>query len=218
VLLSAVASLTPAIGPAEIRHIEGRRGLRIRARLAGTDLGRVADDVQAVLARHASDDPRVEALVSGQAREMGASLDSLLFAAMIAVFLIYVVMASSFESLHHPLLIMGTVPLALIGVSAACVVTGTPISASSWTMPRTIEVVRFRLSGRPNIEYAVADANAWPFPEGRFGCVTSITTLHHRPLAPTLRRGWGPPSGQAGLCWRSTSTGQGAMPTSSWGH
>ena len=84
--------------------------------------------------------------------------------------------------------------------------------------PRTIEVVRFRLSGRPNIEYAVADANAWPFPEGRFGCVTSITTLHHRPLAPTLRRGWGPPSGQAGLCWRSTSTGQGAMLTSSWGH
>ncbi|HEY0138463.1 MAG TPA: efflux RND transporter permease subunit, partial [Nannocystis sp.] len=129
VLLSAVAELTPAVGPAEIRHIEGRRGLRIRARLAGTDLGRVAEDVQAVLARHASDDPRVEAVVSGQAREMGASLDSLLFAAVIAVFLIYVVMASSFESLHHPLLIMGTVPLALIGVSAACVMTGTPISA-----------------------------------------------------------------------------------------
>ena len=129
VLLSAVANLTPAVGPAEIRHIEGRRGLRIRARLAGTDLGRVAQDVQAVLVRHANEDPRVEAGVSGQAREMGASLDSLLFAAVIAVFLIYVVMASSFESLHHPLLIMGTVPLALIGVSAACVMTGTPISA-----------------------------------------------------------------------------------------
>jgi multidrug efflux pump subunit AcrB len=67
--------------------------------------------------------------VAGQAREMSASLDSLLFAALIAVFLIYVVMASSFESLHHPLLIMFTVPLALVGVSAACVLTGTPISA-----------------------------------------------------------------------------------------
>ncbi|MBK7824114.1 efflux RND transporter permease subunit [Nannocystis sp.] len=129
VLLSAVAELTPAIGPAEIRHIEGRRGLRIRARLAGADLGRVAAEVQAVLDRHATDDPRVQAAVGGQASEMGASLDSLLFAAVIAVFLIYVVMASSFESLHHPLLIMGTVPLALIGVSAACVLTGTPISA-----------------------------------------------------------------------------------------
>jgi len=85
--------------------------------------------VQAVLDRHAADDPRVQAAVGGQASEMGASLDSLLFAAVIAVFLIYVVMASSFESLHHPLLIMGTVPLALIGVSGACVLTGTPISA-----------------------------------------------------------------------------------------
>ncbi|MBL8970839.1 MAG: efflux RND transporter permease subunit, partial [Myxococcales bacterium] len=129
VLLSAVAQLTPAIGPAEIRHIEGRRGLRIRARLAGGDLGNVAAEVQAVLDRHASDDPRVTAAIGGQASEMGASLDSLLFAAIIAVFLIYVVMASSFESLHHPLLIMGTVPLALIGVAAACVLTGTPISA-----------------------------------------------------------------------------------------
>ena len=129
VLLSAVAELTPAIGPAEIRHIEGRRGLRIRARLAGGDLGNVASEVRAVLERHAGDDPRVTAAVGGQASEMGASLDSLLFAAVIAVFLIYVVMASSFESLHHPLLIMGTVPLALIGVSGACVLTGTPISA-----------------------------------------------------------------------------------------
>jgi SAM-dependent methyltransferase len=54
--------------------------------------------------------------------------------------------------------------------------------------PRTIEVARSRSGGRPNIEYAVADANAWPFPEGRFGCVASITTLHHLPLASTLRR------------------------------
>ncbi|MBL9100361.1 MAG: efflux RND transporter permease subunit [Myxococcales bacterium] len=129
VLLASVAALTPAVGPAEIRHLEGRRGLRIRARLAGADLGTVATEVQAVLDRHASDDGRVEAIVAGQAREMSSSLDSLLFAALIAVFLIYVVMASSFESLHHPLLIMFTVPLALVGVSAACVLTDTPISA-----------------------------------------------------------------------------------------
>jgi multidrug efflux pump subunit AcrB len=129
VLLSSVAALTPAIGPAEIRHLEGRRGLRIRARLAGADLGTVAAAVQGVLDAHAADDGRVEAIVAGQAREMSGSLASLLFAAVIAVFLIYVVMASSFESLHHPLLIMFTVPLALVGVSAACVATGTPISA-----------------------------------------------------------------------------------------
>jgi ubiquinone/menaquinone biosynthesis C-methylase UbiE len=54
--------------------------------------------------------------------------------------------------------------------------------------PRTIEVARDRSKAHPNVEYTVADANAWPFPEGRFGCVASITTLHHLPLAPTLRK------------------------------
>ena len=60
---------------------------------------------------------------------MSGSLTSLLMTAAISVFLIYVVMASSFESLHHPLLIMFTVPLSLVGAILACVLTGTPISA-----------------------------------------------------------------------------------------
>ena len=49
-----------------------------------------------------------------------------------------------------------------------------------------VEVARGRSKGYPNVEYAVADANSWAFPEGRFGCVASITTLHHLPLAPTF--------------------------------
>ncbi len=51
------------------------------------------------------------------------------FTAALALFLVYVVMASSFESLGHPLLIMVTVPLAAVGVVLACMITGTPISA-----------------------------------------------------------------------------------------
>jgi ubiquinone/menaquinone biosynthesis C-methylase UbiE len=54
--------------------------------------------------------------------------------------------------------------------------------------PRTVEVARDRSKGFSNIQYAVADANSWSFPEGRFGCVASITTLHHLPLVPTLRK------------------------------
>ncbi|WP_166398710.1 class I SAM-dependent methyltransferase [Rubrobacter marinus] len=54
--------------------------------------------------------------------------------------------------------------------------------------PRMVEVARARSKGYTNVEYAVADANSWPFPEGRFDCVASITALHHLPLAPTLRK------------------------------
>ncbi len=128
VMLRAVASLAPATGPAEIRRIDGRRGLRIRARLDSSNLAGVATEVQRTLDEHTTD-PKVTAEIAGQAEEMGASLDSLLFTGMISLFLIYVVMASSFESLHHPFLIMLTVPLSIVGVILACVVTQTPISA-----------------------------------------------------------------------------------------
>ena len=53
--------------------------------------------------------------------------------------------------------------------------------------PRTVEVATERSKGYPNVEYAVADARSWVFPEDRFDCVASITTLHHLLLAPTLR-------------------------------
>lgn len=129
VTVAAVADLIEGTGPAEIRHLDGRRGLRIRARLTGEDLGTVAARVEDVLAAHDPDDGRVQAELGGQAESLGGSMKSMMFAALIAVFLIYVVMASSFESLHHPLLIMGTVPLAVVGVAWACVLTGTPISA-----------------------------------------------------------------------------------------
>lgn len=54
--------------------------------------------------------------------------------------------------------------------------------------PRTVEVARKRSKEYPNIDYAVADANSWELPEDRFGCVASITTLHHLHLAQTLAK------------------------------
>ena len=129
VLLSSVADVEPARGPSEIRRIDGRRGLRISAETTSVDLGTLATDVQAVLEDHTQDDPQVSAVLSGQADEMSASIQSLLLTAALSVFLVYVVMASSFESLGHPLLILGTVPMALAGVVLACVLTQTPLSA-----------------------------------------------------------------------------------------
>ena len=130
--LAAVAEVEPAIGPAEIRRIDGRRGLRIRARVDAGDLGTLAGLIREQLEIAAEEVPPghwVEAELAGQAEEMGDSLRSLAFTALLSIFLVYVVMASSFESLLHPFLIMFTVPLAAIGVVLACLLTGTPISA-----------------------------------------------------------------------------------------
>ena len=54
--------------------------------------------------------------------------------------------------------------------------------------PRMVEVSRSRSKGHPNIEYEVADATSWRFPQEGFDCVVSIMTMHHLPLGPTLRK------------------------------
>jgi HAE1 family hydrophobic/amphiphilic exporter-1 len=129
VLLAAVADVRPATGPAEVRRIDGRRGFRIRARLAEIDLASVAAQVGAVLTEHAAQASGVQATIAGQAEEMQRSLLSMALTALLSVFLVYVVMASGFESLRHPFLIMFTVPMALVGVVGACSLLRVPISA-----------------------------------------------------------------------------------------
>jgi HAE1 family hydrophobic/amphiphilic exporter-1 len=126
--LANVAKVEGTVGPAEIRRLDGRRGLRITAHLSSTDLDEVATAVEAALPSPNSDRGE-EVRLGGQASELGDSLLGLAFTAALSIFLVYVVMASSFESLHHPFLIIFTVPLALVGVVAACMVARLPISA-----------------------------------------------------------------------------------------
>ena len=87
----------------------------VQANLAGAGLGRAGEAIDRSL--RAIDWPEGATWrVAGQVQEMERSLSSLWTALALSVFLVYVVMASQFESLLHPLLIMVTVPLALVGV------------------------------------------------------------------------------------------------------
>jgi HAE1 family hydrophobic/amphiphilic exporter-1 len=118
--LSAVASIEVADGPAEIRHVGGRRAEIVSADLAGLDLrgaGRAVEERAAALrTTHRDVFDQVVVRLAGQNEEAARSMDSLLFALALATFLTYLVMAAQFESLLHPFVIMLTIPLALIGV------------------------------------------------------------------------------------------------------
>ncbi|MCH8538374.1 MAG: efflux RND transporter permease subunit, partial [Alkalimonas sp.] len=70
----------------------------------------------------------VSAEVVGQSEEMSRAYHSLLMALLLAVFLVYLVMASQFENLLQPLLILFTVPLAGAGAVLGLWLTGTRIS------------------------------------------------------------------------------------------
>jgi HAE1 family hydrophobic/amphiphilic exporter-1 len=116
--LSAVADIRVNEGPSEIRRIDQQRSAVVTANIQGIDLGTASALIHDELGK--MDFPMgFDFMISGQNEEMETSLQSLYFALVLAIFLVYVVMASQFESLVHPFVIMFTVPLALIGVVVA---------------------------------------------------------------------------------------------------
>lgn len=113
--LAAVASVVTREGPAEIRRAEGDRVALISANLVGRDLGAVADEINAAI--DALDLPSgYDIAVGGQREEMETSFGSMRLAIFLAIFMVYLVMASQFESLLHPFVILFSVPFSAIGV------------------------------------------------------------------------------------------------------
>jgi HAE1 family hydrophobic/amphiphilic exporter-1 len=84
-------------------------------------------DIRAVIAG-SPPPPGVSAELGGQNAEMAVSFNSLRFAMILAIFLVYLVMAATFESFVHPFIVLFTIPLAIVGVVAGLHLTGTDIS------------------------------------------------------------------------------------------
>jgi len=125
--LSAVADIRVGEGPSEIRRSGQERIALIQVNLAYGDLGSAVTDAQRLLS--GLNLPYGQSLrIRGQSEEMQASFKSLLFALGLAVFLVYLVMASQFESLLHPFVILFSIPLAAVGVALALWLTHTRLS------------------------------------------------------------------------------------------
>ena len=125
--LRAVAQVDIVQGPAEIRRIGNSRAVVVSAASAGLDLGGLADAIETSLADLAPPE-EVSVQLGGQKREMDQAQSSMRFALILALFLVYVVMASQFESLVQPLIILLTAPLAGVGVVFTLDLLGTPLS------------------------------------------------------------------------------------------
>jgi HAE1 family hydrophobic/amphiphilic exporter-1 len=125
--LVSVADVRPDRGPAEIHRLQQQRAAVISANLAGRSLGPAVRDIEQAVAQ----DPPPEGItteIGGQNREMQVSFASLRFALGLAVFLVYLVMAATFESFVHPLIVLFTIPLALVGVVVSLLATGGTIT------------------------------------------------------------------------------------------
>ena len=125
--LSAVADVYMSVGPSEITRVGQQRVALVSANLAKGKL----DEAVAVANKVISETQlplSLSATVTGQSEDMQSSFRSLQFALALAIFMVYLVMASQFESLLHPLLILFAVPLAGAGSVYGLWLTNTPIN------------------------------------------------------------------------------------------
>ena len=122
IILSSVAEVSLAQGPAEIRRIGPDRVAVISGNIVGRDLQSIVSDIESVIAGMSLPSD-FYAYVGGQSEERTVAFESMRFALLLAVFLVYLVMASQFESLVQPFIIMFAIPFAAIGVSLALFIT-----------------------------------------------------------------------------------------------
>lgn len=117
-------------GPNEIRRENQQREVVVTANLKGAKISQVVPKIKEKIAElELPPNYRVE--FSGEQEEMTKSFRSLIFAFSLAVLLVYMIMAAQFESLRHPLLILFTLPMGLIGAVWALLITGQTLNVIS---------------------------------------------------------------------------------------
>jgi HAE1 family hydrophobic/amphiphilic exporter-1 len=127
--LAALGSLTPGLVPQTILRNNSARMATVTCANADRALGSVAADVQSVLDTLDTRGLRYE--VAGQVKDQKETFLSLTLAIIAAALLVYMVMASQFESFLEPFIIMFTVPMAFIGIAWTLLLTGTTLSVTA---------------------------------------------------------------------------------------
>jgi HAE1 family hydrophobic/amphiphilic exporter-1 len=113
--LKSLAAIEIKEGPAEVRRILQQKSAVITGNLSGISLDQARNHVMAAAATIQMP-PDYSVTLAGQSMEQDVAFSSMIFAIFLAIFLVYLVMASEFESFIKPLIIMFTIPLAIIGV------------------------------------------------------------------------------------------------------
>jgi CzcA family heavy metal efflux pump len=129
--LQNIARMTTTSGPAEIDHYTVERVLDVLANVEGRDLGSVVDGVRSKVASLGKLPPGIQISVRGQGEVMNHAFSSLALGLTVAVLLVFALMAVLFQSWIDPLIIMGAVPGAVVGILWMLVLTHTTINIES---------------------------------------------------------------------------------------
>jgi HAE1 family hydrophobic/amphiphilic exporter-1 len=118
-------------GPAEIHRLNQERIVSLSGEVTGRDMGAVIQDLQARL-RAVKMPAEFSLEVGGDYHEQREAFRELRWGLLLALILVYMVMAAQFESLRDPLLIMGSLPLATVGIVVTLWLCGSTINVNSF--------------------------------------------------------------------------------------
>jgi HAE1 family hydrophobic/amphiphilic exporter-1 len=129
--LGSIAEVGDQLGPVDIERENQRRLAKIEiSRADGTDLGTLTAAVEQRIQDVGTPEGMYVEL-GGTAEDLRDAFFKLAMAFLAALILVYMVMASQFESLLEPFIIMFTVPLAIVGVVLALAITGTSLQVTA---------------------------------------------------------------------------------------
>ncbi|MCX7568986.1 efflux RND transporter permease subunit [Tumebacillus sp. DT12] len=132
VALDTVARLNMATGPAQISRYNNLREMTVEADYQGRSLGHVMDDIRQRLGQNVTLPAGYSIEYGGESEQMSDAFTKLQGALVLAVILVYMVMAAQFESFFHPLVIMFSVPVTVIGVVFGLLVTGRSLGVGAF--------------------------------------------------------------------------------------
>jgi len=127
VSLGSLANFEKGEGPSEIKRLGQERTMIITAGIVDRKKMEVINDVESML-KEMKFKSGYAAKLAGESEEMKKSFNSLRFALILSLVMVYMIMAAQFESLTQPLIILCTVPLSLIGVLLALYSTNTSVN------------------------------------------------------------------------------------------
>jgi HAE1 family hydrophobic/amphiphilic exporter-1 len=131
VTLQNVAEIIEGNGPVQIERRDRERIVTVSINYAGRDLGSVVEDIRSRISR-ISIPSDFAVLIRGDYEEQQKAYRELIVGIVLAIMLVYLVMAGQFESFKDPLIILFSIPMALIGVVAILFITGTPFSVQAF--------------------------------------------------------------------------------------
>jgi len=126
--LANLVTVTVGSGPAKIERQDRARQVTVLANLEGKTIGQATPEVSRLAE---SLPPGITTGFTGQADMMQESFGHLITALVLAILMVYLILAAQFESFLHPLTIMLSLPLALVGAIGGLLITGQTMSIFS---------------------------------------------------------------------------------------